>query len=194
MRVGPSMLYQSRPARRRAGDGGLRDTGSMSLLKWLGLDASAAGPQVDSVGEIERVLDGLEPAQARYLACFAYILSRVARADHAVDEDETRLMEQILADRGGLPQAQAALVVRIATTEGLRHGGTEDFLVTREFAGLADRDQKLASSTASLPCRPPTSRFGRSRTTRSGRLPASCAWSMPISLPRAPPTAPTCRS
>ena len=35
-------------------------------------------------------------------------------------------------------------MVRIATSEGLRHGGTEDFIVTREFSGLADRGQKLA--------------------------------------------------
>ena len=53
-------------------------------------------------------------------------------------------MEQIVAERGGLAPDQAALVVRIATHEGLRHGGTEDFIVTREFAGLADRGQKLA--------------------------------------------------
>ena len=58
----------------------------------------------------------MEPARARYLACFAYILSRVARADHEVADAESRLMEQIVAERGGLPLEQAALVVRIATT------------------------------------------------------------------------------
>ena len=82
--------------------------------------------------------------RARYLACFAYILSRVARADSEVADAELRLMEQIVAERGSLPPEQAALVVQIATREGLRHGGTEDFIVTREFAGLADREQKLA--------------------------------------------------
>ncbi len=96
------------------------------------------------LGAIERALADLEPARARYLACFAYILSRVARADHEVADAESRLMAQIVAERGGLPLEQAALVVRIATREGLRHGGTEDFIVTREFAGLADREQKLA--------------------------------------------------
>jgi uncharacterized tellurite resistance protein B-like protein len=43
-----------------------------------------------------------------------------------------------------LPPDRAALVVRIAKTEGLRHGGTEDFIVTREFDSLASREQKLA--------------------------------------------------
>jgi uncharacterized tellurite resistance protein B-like protein len=115
----------------------------MSILRWLGLEADDAAA-VDSVGEIEKALSNLEPARARYLACFAYILSRVARADHDVADEESRLMEQIVAERGGLPIEQAALVMRIATSEGLRHGGTEDFIVTREFASIADRGQKLA--------------------------------------------------
>ena len=116
----------------------------MSILRWLGLESGADTEPVDSVGEIEKALSGLEPSRARYLACFAYILSRVARADHEVGEAESRLMEEIVADRGALPIDQAALVVRIATSEGLRHGGTEDYIVTREFAGIADRGQKLA--------------------------------------------------
>jgi hypothetical protein len=115
----------------------------MSILGWLGLESDDGTRSVDSVGEIEKSLSGLEPPRARYIACFAYILSRVARADHEVGEDESRLMEQIVADRGSLPIEQAGLVVRIATSEGLRHGGTEDFIVTREFAGLASREQKL---------------------------------------------------
>jgi uncharacterized tellurite resistance protein B-like protein len=116
----------------------------MSILRWLGLDSSSGPDPIDSLGEIEKALDGLDPARARYLACFAYILNRVARADQEVGEREARLMERMVAERGGLPIEQAALVVRIATSEGLRHGGTEDFIVTREFAGLADRAQKLA--------------------------------------------------
>jgi uncharacterized tellurite resistance protein B-like protein len=121
----------------------LRHTGVMSILRWLGLESTGAEP-VDSVGEIEKALSGLDPSRARYLACFAYILSRVALADHELGEEESGLMARIVAERGGLPVEQASLVVRIAAGEGLRHGGTEDFIVTREFAGIADRTQKLA--------------------------------------------------
>jgi uncharacterized tellurite resistance protein B-like protein len=117
----------------------------MSLLRWLGLadDQDSPAP-VDSLGEIEKALTHLEPAQARYVAGFAYILSRVARADHHVSEVESALMERLVAERADLPAEQAALVVRIATIETLRHGGTEDFIVTREFAKTATREQKLA--------------------------------------------------
>jgi uncharacterized tellurite resistance protein B-like protein len=119
----------------------------MSILRWLGLESASGNEPVDSVGEIEKALAGMEPPRARYLACYAYILSRVALADHQVEEAESRLMEEIVAQRGGLPLEQAALVVRLAVAEGLRHGGTEDFIVTREFAGIADREQKLALLT-----------------------------------------------
>jgi len=116
----------------------------VSLLKWFGLAESEDAPRVDSLVEIERVLTGLSASEARYVACFAYILHRIARADHDISEDESVLIERLVAARGGLPAEQASVVARIARVEGLRHGGTEDFIVTREFERLASREQKLA--------------------------------------------------
>jgi uncharacterized tellurite resistance protein B-like protein len=115
----------------------------VSFMKWFGLEQDAETP-VDSLGEIERALTELDPRAARHVACFAYILHRVARADHEISEEESALIEQLVATRGGLPPDRAALVVRIARSENLRHGGTEDFIVTRELSNLATRDQKLA--------------------------------------------------
>ena len=117
---------------------------AMSLLRWLGLDDSGDANEVDSLGEIEKALTDLEPGQARYIAGFAYILSRVAGADHHISDDESAVMEQLVAERGNLPSDQAALVVRIAKTQTTRHRGTEDFIVTREFGRTASREQKLA--------------------------------------------------
>ena len=116
----------------------------MSILRWLGLQGSDGAPEVDGLAEIERALEGMEPARARFIACFAYILGRVARADHQITDDESREMERIVAALGGVPEAQSALVVRIARAHGLRFGGTEDFIVTREFDKVAGRDEKLA--------------------------------------------------
>jgi uncharacterized tellurite resistance protein B-like protein len=117
----------------------------MSILRWLGLadDAdAAAGPA--GLAEVEQALEHLAPERARFIACFAYILSRAARADHRVSADETREMERLVSERTGLAPGEARLVVGIATAHGLRHGGTEDFLVTREFSKAATRDQRLA--------------------------------------------------
>ena len=53
-------------------------------------------------------------------------------------------MEALVQRHGGLPENQALLVVEIAKSQNRLFGGTENFLVTREFARVADREQKLA--------------------------------------------------
>ncbi len=116
----------------------------MSIWELLGRrGAAAAGAgETDTVREIVRRLDTLPPEQARYLAAFAYILSRVAHADLTISDQETRRMERILVARGHLPEPQAALAVAIAKAQAEAAGGTEDFLVTREFRQLATREQR----------------------------------------------------
>jgi uncharacterized tellurite resistance protein B-like protein len=120
-----------------------------SILKFLGYDAGAAAgaadsSETDTVRKIVTALDRLEPDRARYIAAFAYILSRVARADLNITEPEIRAMEAIVIREGGLSAEQAILVVQMAKTQAILFGGTENYLVTREFNRLADREQKLS--------------------------------------------------
>jgi uncharacterized tellurite resistance protein B-like protein len=121
----------------------------MSILKFLGLeegDAAAAArdsAETETVRKIVASLDKLEPDRARYVAAFAYILSRVARADLVISEAEVRAMETIVTHEGGLTPEQAILVVQMAKTQSILFGGTENYLVTREFNRLATREQKL---------------------------------------------------
>ena len=116
----------------------------MSLLNWLrGVQTpDGAGPSeqsdVDAVRRIARELDEIDPGQARYIACFAYLLGRVAYADLEVSDDETLAMERIVVETVGLPESQAVLVVQMAKTHNQLFGGTENFLVTREFAQTTD--------------------------------------------------------
>lgn len=84
------------------------------------------------------------PREARYIACFAYLLGRVAHADLAISEEETRAMERVVVERGGLPEEEAIIVVQMAKAQNRLFGGTENFLVTREFDRIATREQKLA--------------------------------------------------
>jgi uncharacterized tellurite resistance protein B-like protein len=116
----------------------------MSILGWLGLTSADTDEQASGLADIERELGTLEPARARFLVCFAYLLGRVARADHEVDEVEMDAMATLLSEQGHLPVEQAALAARLATAHGLRHGGTEDFLVARTFRALSTRDDRLA--------------------------------------------------
>ena len=105
--------------------------------------AGAAGDTA-SVRRIIGQLEALPPDRARHLAGFAYILSRAANADMVTTDAESRLMEQIVAEHGGLPEAQAVLVVEIAKQQERLFGGTEDYLVTREWVGQTGEDERIA--------------------------------------------------
>ncbi len=119
----------------------------MSLWRFLGLEHAAAsdapGAEVASVRHIVEALDRMDPGAARYLARFAYVLGRVARADLAVSAEETQAMERLVAERGRVPESQAIVVVQIAKSQNVLFGETDGYLVTREFASTATRDQKL---------------------------------------------------
>jgi uncharacterized tellurite resistance protein B-like protein len=116
-----------------------------ALLKVLGFDGgdSSSGDS-ESLEAIAAPLAQLPPAEARYVAAFAYLLSRVAHADHDLSDAERLAMEQIIVDRAGLPAEQAALVVGLATDQTMKVRGTEDFFVSREFAQVATPAQKAA--------------------------------------------------
>lgn len=99
--------------------------------------------QTETVRKIVQQLDSLEPERARYIAAFAYILSRVARADMQISDVETREMEHQVIQLSNLPAEQAMLVVQIAKTQATLFGGTENFLVTQEFNEMTNLQQRL---------------------------------------------------
>ena len=105
---------------------------------------AASAEETETVRRIVQRLDAMPQEHARFVACFAYILSRAANADLAVTDDETRLMGKLLVEFGGLDEGQAVLVVEIAKLQSQLYGATEDYLVTREFARLATDEQRLA--------------------------------------------------
>jgi len=96
----------------------------------------------DTVRRIVAELERLDPARARDLAAFAYVLSRVASAELDISSAETGKMIEIVRQRGHLPEEHAILVVQIAKSQNRLFGGTENFLVTREFREIATADQR----------------------------------------------------
>ena len=106
-------------------------------LRRLGSTESSGVGDTDTVRRIVAELDELPPERARFLAAFAYVLSRVAGADRHFSEVETSVMTDVLRRVGHLPDAQALLVVEIAKSQNRLFGGTENFLVTREFREVA---------------------------------------------------------
>jgi len=126
------------------------------LRKFLGIDeteaqaaqAAAAAPagsaaETATVRQIVSRLETMPPEQARYLACFAYVMSRAAQADLTVSDEETAVMERFAAQYGGLDASQAVLVVGMAKLSAVAYGATEDFVVTREFLKISTMEQRL---------------------------------------------------
>jgi uncharacterized tellurite resistance protein B-like protein len=115
-----------------------------SLLSWLGVDGSSHAQEATPLRELVETLDRLDPARARYLARFAYLLGRVAHADRHVSPEETRAMEALVVREGGLTPDQATVVVGLAKTSNLLFGGTADYQVALEFADAATYEEKMS--------------------------------------------------
>lgn len=97
----------------------------------------------DSISKIVSSLEKLDKDEARYLAAFAFILSRVAVVDEGASAEEIKNMEQIVIEKSSLTREQAQLVVQISKLENHLFGATENFIVTKAFAKMANHDQKL---------------------------------------------------
>src|SRR5712691_9454548 len=117
----------------------------MSILHWLRAATSAPSATPGDTETVRRIvgqLDQLDLKRARYVAAFAYVLGRVANADLEISDIEREKMIQLVQRAGRLPEDQAVLVVAIAKNQNRLFGGTEDFLVTREFREIATDDQR----------------------------------------------------
>ena len=118
---------------------------AVSLLRFLGLGESSAQSERQETQTVRRIaeqLDRLPLEQAKYLASFAFVLARVAHADLEIDASELTEMERIVRTIAQLSEAEAALVVQIAKSQAQHLGGTENYVVTREFRQLASREQR----------------------------------------------------
>ena len=113
-----------------------------SIQSWLGITESAPAPEQAPLGDLVNALDRLEPSRAQHLARFAYLLGRVALADEHISDEETKAMERLLAEHGGLPSEQATLVVGLAKATHAMFGVTVHFAITQEFTDSASYDER----------------------------------------------------
>lgn len=116
-----------------------------AIRRWLGIgQARLEAPDQAPLRDLVNSLEHLEPGRARHLARFAYLLGRVAHADQHVSPEETRAMEDLVVQEGGLTADQAVLVIGLARSAHLMFGGTVDFEIARDFAEAATYEEKLA--------------------------------------------------
>ena len=120
----------------------------MSLLRFLGLGDDRAEKKTDARGDTDTVrriasqLERLDAETAKYLAAFAYVLARVAHADLEIDDAETEAMARSIRGLASLSDGEVSLVVEIAKSQARLLGGTENYVVTREFRGMTTAQQR----------------------------------------------------
>jgi tellurite resistance protein len=105
--------------------------------------ATSAAGDTATVRRIVARLEAMPPEQARLIAAAAYTLARAAHADLEISDDETAAIERELQAHEGLDEATAVLVTQMAKLQAKTVGGTEDYVVTREFKALANEAQRL---------------------------------------------------
>ncbi len=117
-----------------------------TILRKLGLEVDVDDEKtgVEALDALEEALSHVPPEEARRVAAFAYLLSRVAHADHEVGDAEREAMVRLLVDRAHLAPDRAALVIGIATSKIVHVRGTQDYLVSREVAGRTTVEEKRA--------------------------------------------------
>jgi len=112
-------------------------------LETASLDAAAAAGDTATVRRIAARLERLPAEQARLVASAAYTLARAAHADLEISDDETIVIERELQANGALDEPTAVLVTEMAKLQARTVGGTEDYVVTREFTALASDQQRI---------------------------------------------------
>jgi tellurite resistance protein len=105
--------------------------------------ASTAAGETATVRRIVARLEAMPAERARFIASAAYTLARAANADQDISADETAEIEKALQETESVDEATAVLVTEMAKLQSRTVGGTEDFVVTREFRKLASESQRL---------------------------------------------------
>lgn len=109
------------------------------LKTWAsGEGSSSKNPEVNVLREIISKVEEHPPEQARYMACFAYLLGRVAFSDLNTSNEEIEKMEKLLQKRFKLEETQSVLICKMARTQNELFGSTENYIVTREFKELTN--------------------------------------------------------
>ncbi len=105
--------------------------------------ARTTAGETATVRRIVARLEQMPAEQARLVASAAYTLARAAHADLKISDEEVAVIERELQAHGAIDEPTAVLVTEMAKLQARTVGGTEDYVVTREFAALASEQQRI---------------------------------------------------
>ena len=118
-------------------------------FQWLqGFLSGARSPEQDPERSIaleraERALVGLPEAEARYVACVAFLMARVGHVDDEISDGEKARLLEVLRAQLKLPGPLAAATLAVAVEATLSQS-VELHIVMRRLNELATHEQKHA--------------------------------------------------
>ena len=97
----------------------------------------------DSVRSIRVELDRLPEKEAQHLACFGFLMGRVAHADLDISSEEIEKISEILKLKGGLSQEKSQLVAQMIKEKNELFGATDNYLAARVFYDSTEYGQRM---------------------------------------------------
>jgi len=116
---------------------------SMSLLKHLGLSHSDPPPRNRLVAAIRERLEHLEPRRAEFVAAFAGLLARVARADEEISDVERAALRAQIAQNTSLSRDESEAVADIVVHQAETLAGIDYASLTRTFNEIGGDEEKV---------------------------------------------------
>lgn len=117
----------------------------MSLLRRIfqqGPGDAAAGDTA-TTRKVNAALAKRSDEEARFLGAFAYVLARVAHADLDFDVLEEAAIRKLVRGAAELDDDELEIVLAIAREQVEQRGGSENYLVTREFRSVSSRADRI---------------------------------------------------
>jgi uncharacterized tellurite resistance protein B-like protein len=113
----------------------------MSIFEMLGLAPRPSRERADALTEaVERQVERLDGARARFVSAFAGLLAHVADADERISDAEVAAIARLIAEHSGLSSEEAPLVAAIVKAGVFRD--TERRLLIRHVNEVASDAEK----------------------------------------------------
>lgn len=108
---------------------------------------SLSGAIAENASQLLTLLERHDPDRSHFISVFSHALARVAYADKSIDDEERKVMREVLRDASGLSEAEVALVVELAMAQTRVSQDPEEVDERKPFTQM-QRDQFIESLVA----------------------------------------------
>jgi putative ABC transport system ATP-binding protein len=105
---------------------------------------SLSGAIAENTSQLLTLLERHDPERSHFISAFSHALARVAYADQVIDDEERKVMREVLRDASGLSEPEVDLVVELAMAQIRMNTEHVEVREPKPFSEI-QRDQFLTS-------------------------------------------------